>query len=94
MMTDKIEELAEEAGFMDGWFSESGDDCKTEIKKFAELIIQECIKRIEGTTAPEVENMDSAQNYGYAQWWEGYDDRGVDSIESIIMHFGINNETN
>ena len=24
---------------MDGWFSESGDDCETELKKFAELIV-------------------------------------------------------
>lgn len=41
-MNDKIEELAEQAGFMTGWFSESGDDCETEIRKFAELIINEC----------------------------------------------------
>lgn len=88
-MNNKIEELAEEAGFLVGWFSESGDDCETELKRFAELIIQECIKRIEGTSAPLIENMDSAQNYGYAQWWEGYDDRGDDCIEMIKKHFGI-----
>ena len=38
----KIKELAEKAGFMDSWFSESGDDCETEIKAFAELIVKEC----------------------------------------------------
>lgn len=59
------------------------------MEKFANLIIQECIKRIEGTSAPLIENMDSAQNYGYAQWWEGYDDRGADSIECIKKHFGV-----
>lgn len=84
-MNNKIEELAEEAGFLVGWFSESGDDCETELKRFAELIIQECIKRIEGTTAPLIENMDSE----HARWWEGYDDRGADSIEMIREHFGI-----
>jgi hypothetical protein len=41
-MNEKIEKLAEEAGFMEGWFSESGDDCEREIKKFAELIVREC----------------------------------------------------
>lgn len=62
-------------------------DCFAE--QFANLIIKECIQRIEVTSAPLIENMDSAQNYGYAQWWEGYDDRGVDSIECIKKHFGI-----
>ena len=42
-MNERIEELAEEAGFREAWFSESGDDCETELKKFAKLIIQECI---------------------------------------------------
>lgn len=45
-MNEKIKELAEQAGFMDSWFSESGDDCEREIKKFTELIIQECSKVI------------------------------------------------
>ncbi len=45
-MTDKIEELAEQAGFVDSWFSESGDDCETEIKKFAELIMVECLASV------------------------------------------------
>ena len=41
-MNERIKELAEQAGFMEAWFSESGDDCEREIKKFAELIVQEC----------------------------------------------------
>lgn len=41
-MNKRIEELAEEAGFRDAWFSESGDDLENELKKFAELIIDEC----------------------------------------------------
>lgn len=44
-MNNKIEQLAEEAGFRKGWFSKSGDDCETELKKFAELIIQECMNQ-------------------------------------------------
>lgn len=41
-MNQRIKELAEKAGFMDAWYSESGDDCEHEIKKFAQLIINEC----------------------------------------------------
>ena len=41
-MNDKLSELAERAGFMDSWFSESGDDCEQELRKFAELIVKEC----------------------------------------------------
>ena len=41
-MNERIIELADEAGFMDSWFSESGDDCERELKKFAELIVAEC----------------------------------------------------
>jgi len=41
-MNQQIKQLANEAGFMDSWFSESGDDCERELKKFAELIVREC----------------------------------------------------
>lgn len=41
-MNQNIKHLAEQAGFMEAWFSESGDDCEREIKKFAELIVREC----------------------------------------------------
>ena len=41
-MNERIKQLAEQAGFMEAWFSESGDDCEREIKKFAELIVREC----------------------------------------------------
>ena len=42
-MNERIRLLAEQAGFMESWYSESGDDCEQELKKFAELIVQECI---------------------------------------------------
>ena len=47
MKNERIRQLADEAGFMDSWFSESGDDCEQELKKFAELIIGECIEKIQ-----------------------------------------------
>jgi hypothetical protein len=46
-MNERILKLAEQAGFMDSWFSESGDDCEQELKKFAELIVQECAGRVD-----------------------------------------------
>ena len=45
-MNERIKQLAEQAGFMEAWFSESGDDCEREIKKFAELLLKECEKSI------------------------------------------------
>jgi hypothetical protein len=42
-MNERIRLLAEQAGFMDSWFSESGDDCERELKKFAELIVRDCM---------------------------------------------------
>lgn len=50
-MNEKIKELAEQAGFMDSWYSESGDDCERELKNFAELIVREC-----GDVALRMEN--------------------------------------
>jgi hypothetical protein len=47
----RIKELAEQAGFMDYWFSESGDDCERELKQFAELIVRECIAQCEQVAA-------------------------------------------
>ena len=46
-MNERIKELAEQAGFMDSWFSESGDDCERELKKFAELLLVEFIEALE-----------------------------------------------
>lgn len=50
-MNEKLKELAEQAGFMEAWFSESGDDCEREIKKLAELIINECLAQCEEVAA-------------------------------------------
>ena len=46
-MNERIRELADAAGFMDSWFSESGDDCEQELKKFGELLIKKCVQVIQ-----------------------------------------------
>jgi hypothetical protein len=38
VMNERIEKLAEQAGFFEAWFSESGDDCERELKEFAALV--------------------------------------------------------
>ncbi len=53
-MNERIRELTEQAGFMDSWFSESGDDCERELKKFAQLIVRECLD-IMSKTSKEAE---------------------------------------
>jgi len=42
-----IAQLAEEAGFMQTWFSESGDNMENEIRKFAKLLIEELANRVQ-----------------------------------------------
>jgi hypothetical protein len=36
---------------MDSWFSESGDDCEQELKKFAESIVRECARLADEETS-------------------------------------------
>lgn len=43
----KVGELTEQAGFMDGWFSESGDDCGLQLMLFTKLIVKECMDVVE-----------------------------------------------
>jgi len=61
-------------------------DCFVEM--FAELIIQECIKSVEELYIPP-NDIRNSKDYGCAQWWEGYDDRGSDSTDAIKKHFGV-----
>jgi hypothetical protein len=76
-MNQRIKELAEQAGFMDSWFSESGDDCERELKKFAELIIQECLE--------VVEKQIGGGNGDGVEW-----DRAVDfTYNDIKSYFGV-----
>ncbi len=79
-MNNKIEQLAEEAGFMDAWYSESGDDCKVELEKFAELMIKETIKLIEKEIS--ISEVDNEYDNGIIRGLE-------DAIYLIERHFQI-----
>ena len=72
-MNERIRELAEQAGFMEAWFSESGDDCEREIKKFADIIIRECAQ------VADIER-DTSAGCGYVTHTDG---------QRIKKHFGV-----
>ena len=80
-MNERIQQLAEQAGFMDSWFSESGDDCEKELTKFAQLIVQECTSLIT-KNAPRVTCKENF-HLGYVQ--DGY----MYAAELIEQHFGV-----
>jgi hypothetical protein len=79
-MNERIKYLAEQAGFMDSWFSESGDDCERELKKFAELIVEECIGCARGAGLRD----DVALKNGL-----GFNDGISEVVVNIQKHFGI-----
>ena len=72
-MNERIKQLAEQAGFMEAWFSESGDDCEREIKKFADIIIRECAQ------VADIER-DTSAGCGYVTYTDG---------QRIKKHFGV-----
>jgi hypothetical protein len=72
-MNERIRQLAEQAGFMEAWFSESGDDCEREIKKFADIIIRECAQ------VADIER-DTSAGCGYVTYTDG---------QRIKKHFGV-----
>ena len=84
-MNERIKELAEQAGFMEAWFSESGDDCEREITKLAELIVRECV-----STVNDCKNItrDELVSRGYKDWnsYKGALDRAK---KKIRKHFGV-----
>ena len=63
-MNERIKKLADEAGFMDSWFSESGDDCERELKKFAELIVRECMEVVAKKCASPTAYNALAEHFG------------------------------
>jgi hypothetical protein len=82
-MNERIKLLADQAGFMDSWFSESGDDCEQELKKFAELIVRECMDAVREQYLPVLEDELMMKD----THWDGYVQCGVDSYVAIREHF-------
>lgn len=77
-MNERIKELAEQAGIHPSNF-EPNADIKVPLEKFAELIVRECITRIEGcATIPDDD-----------EFVKGYN-KGVSKVASQVKHhFGV-----
>jgi hypothetical protein len=91
-MNERIRELAEQAGFyfydmhdIDGQdLGESIEADKWSVaEKFAELIVKECLKKIEEEYKPVMEDKEMMKD----THWDGYVQCGVDSYVSVREHF-------
>ena len=83
-MNERIKELAIEANLI---VSEYNGFDRTQLsiahKKFAELIIQECMKQVEEQYKPVLEDEVMMKD----THWDGYVQCGVDSYVAIREHF-------
>jgi hypothetical protein len=72
----------------EGWNQHLWDVPPELLEAYSKLIIQECIKSVEELYVV-TKDIRNSKDYGYAQWWEGYEDRGSDSTDAIKKHFGV-----
>ena len=83
-MNERILQLAEQAGMILGDAGEF-DMAKFMPKevKFAELIVRECLKKVEEEYKPVLEDTEMMKD----THWDGYVQCGVDSYVAIREHF-------
>ena len=84
-MNERIKLLAEQAGFNLHNDPIDGHDNIHEIKKFAELIIAECMNQVREQYLPVLEDKLMMKD----THWDGYVQCGVDSYVAIKQHFGV-----
>jgi len=91
-MNERIKELVEEAGFIlwgnEEWGPGEGHvdwacDYKEELAKYTELIVRECLKKVEEEYKPVLEDKEMMKD----THWDGYVQCGVDSYVAIREHF-------
>ena len=63
--------------------SMSAEECEAAYKKFAELIIAECMEQVKGQYVPVLEDTEMMKD----THWDGYVQCGVDSVVAIREHF-------
>lgn len=79
-MNERIKELAEQAGF----YSSEYGNAEESFIKFAELIVKECVKRIQGCHLAEGYDPSAVGEYEM-----GYK-KGIDKAASqVLLHFGL-----
>ena len=83
-MNERIKELAEQASHQspDG-YPVTIPYSKDFAEKFAELIVQECLKKVEEEYKPVLEDKEMMKD----THWDGYVQCGVDSYVAIREHF-------
>ena len=81
-MNERIKKLAEQAGYLPDMFGIGHWDMP-ECKKFAQLIVQECVKQVKAQYEPVF--IDTAMMTD--THWAGYVQCGVDSVAGIREHF-------
>ena len=88
-MNERIRQLAQESGMYVDLYgkpwpkSMSAEECEAAYKKFAELIVAECIEQVRGEFLPVLEDKEMMKN----THWDGYVQCGVDSVVAIREHF-------
>jgi hypothetical protein len=80
-MNERIRELAEQAGIYKLNLSDETEYWIME--KFAELIVAECLKKVEEEYKPVLEDKEMMKD----THWDGYVQCGVDSYVAIREHF-------
>jgi hypothetical protein len=75
-MNERLKELMLEAGY-------AAPELAGRANKLVELIVQECLKKIEEEYKPVLEDKDMMKD----THWDGYVQCGVDSYVSIREHF-------
>jgi hypothetical protein len=89
-MNERIRELADEAGLrftqlMSNPMVPVVDGKETDLEKFAELIVKECMDAVREQYLPVLEDELMMKD----THWDGYVQCGVDSYVAIKQHFGV-----
>ena len=84
-MNERIKQLAEQARIKDHWSINEARYLTNYLdeKKFAELIVAECIEQVRGEFLPVLEDKEMMKD----THWDGYVQCGVDSVVAIREHF-------
>jgi hypothetical protein len=82
-MNERIKQLAKQATLPGYMLGESYVQSRLDEQKFAELIVAECLKKVEEEYKPVLEDKEMMKD----AHWDGYVQCGVDSYVAIREHF-------
>jgi hypothetical protein len=83
-MNERIKKLADQIWAEEYWDNPNTDKLlPAQLAKFAELIVQECMRQVEEQYKPVLEDTEMMKD----THWDGYVQCGVDSYVAIREHF-------